>query len=119
MAPDSAIDNGQTVTVEATFEILHTGKTHTDNDIMIHLQPANVLFLGDAVGYHRILDMDDGSFPRERGGYRRRAGQARQPELSEDRGGRILTVEVALSRFAFHSGNQTGARGRRSSSKVS
>ncbi|MEA3413339.1 MAG: MBL fold metallo-hydrolase [Pseudomonadota bacterium] len=64
VAPDNAIDNAQSVTVGgATFEILHTGKSHTDNDIMIHLQPANILFLGDNVGYHRILRLDDGSFP--------------------------------------------------------
>lgn len=64
VSPDHAIKNGDRVEIGgSSFEVLHTGTAHTDNDIMIHVQPADVLFLGDTVGYHRILRLDDGSFP--------------------------------------------------------
>jgi len=47
---------------EVTFRILHDGKAHTDNDIMILLPEKGVIFLGDNAGHGRMLRMNDGSF---------------------------------------------------------
>jgi len=44
------------------FSIAHNGLAHTDNDIMIHIQPGNVVFLGDNAFNQRMGRMDDGNF---------------------------------------------------------
>lgn len=46
----------------STFTIIHNGAAHTDNDIMIHVQPENVVFLGDNAFNQRMGRMDDGNF---------------------------------------------------------
>jgi glyoxylase-like metal-dependent hydrolase (beta-lactamase superfamily II) len=63
VGPDTPIGDGDSITIgDSRFDILHTGKAHTDTDIMIHAVKQDVLFLGDNVAYKRILRLDDGSF---------------------------------------------------------
>lgn len=40
---------------DVTFRIMHNGKAHTDNDIMLLLSERGVIFLGDNAGHGRIL----------------------------------------------------------------
>jgi len=46
----------------STFRVAHNGLAHTNNDIMIHVQPGNVVFLGDNAFNRRMGRMDDGNF---------------------------------------------------------
>lgn len=60
---EKAVAENETITVgETTFTIVHNGHAHTDNDIMIHVQPGNVVFLGDNSFNRRMGRMDDGNF---------------------------------------------------------
>lgn len=60
---NTPIDHGQSIKVgDTTFNILHNKQAHTDTDIMIHALEPDVVFLGDNVGYTRILRLDDGHF---------------------------------------------------------
>ncbi len=61
---DKTVNDGDVVTVGDTeFRILHTGKAHTDNDIMIEIAGQDVLYTGDVVrnGLLGIME-DDASF---------------------------------------------------------
>ena len=40
---------------DVSFQIMHNGKAHTDNDIMLLLPERGVIFLGDNAGHGRIL----------------------------------------------------------------
>ena len=40
---------------DVTFQIMHNGKAHSDNDIMLLLPERGVIFLGDNAGHGRIL----------------------------------------------------------------
>jgi glyoxylase-like metal-dependent hydrolase (beta-lactamase superfamily II) len=63
VAPDVNIDNDETLKLGDTrFRIYHTGKAHTDGDIMIEVIDEKVLFLGDNVINGRLGRMDDGHF---------------------------------------------------------
>lgn len=58
-----AVAANETISVgETTFTIAHSGHAHTDNDIMVHVQPGNVVFLGDNAFNQRMGRMDDGNF---------------------------------------------------------
>ena len=46
---------------DVTFRIMHNGKAHSDNDIMLLLPEREVIFLGDNAGHGRIL-RQTGSF---------------------------------------------------------
>ena len=63
VSANSPVDEGSVITVGGVaFHVLHDGKSHTDNDIMLHLPPKGVIFLGDNAGYGRMLRLNDGSF---------------------------------------------------------
>ena len=63
VAPDINIDNDETLKLGDThFRIYHTGKAHTDGDIMIEVIDEKVMFLGDNVNNGFIVRMDDGNF---------------------------------------------------------
>lgn len=50
VAPDRAVQNGETVTIGGMhFRIHHNGPAHTDNDILIEVTEEKVLFFGDVV----------------------------------------------------------------------
>jgi glyoxylase-like metal-dependent hydrolase (beta-lactamase superfamily II) len=64
VAPDKIVNDGDVITVgDTNFRIIHTGKAHTDNDIMIEIVGENALFTGDVVR-NRFLGImeDDSSF---------------------------------------------------------
>lgn len=64
VAPDRVVNNGDVISVGDTdFRIIHTGKAHTDNDIMIEIIGENALFVGDIVR-DRFLGLmeEDSSF---------------------------------------------------------
>ena len=44
------------------YKIMHTGKGHTVNDLMIYMPYKNLIFLGDNCTSGRIIRMDDGNF---------------------------------------------------------
>lgn len=61
--PDLAVEDGETVKIGGVlFRIHHTGKAHTDGDIMIELPDEKVFFTGDIVNNGAVRRMDDGSF---------------------------------------------------------
>lgn len=63
VSADSPVDEGSVITVGGVaFHVLHDGKSHTDNDIMLHLPAKGVIFLGDNAGHGRMLRLNDGSF---------------------------------------------------------
>lgn len=63
VAPDVTIDNDETLKLgNSRFRIYHTGKAHTDGDLMIEVIDEKVLFLGDNVNHGRLGRMDDGHF---------------------------------------------------------
>lgn len=63
VSANTPVDEGSLIPVGGVdFHILHDGKSHTDNDIMIHLPAKGVIFLGDNAGYGRLLRLNDGSF---------------------------------------------------------
>lgn len=55
-------DQGEVRVGNVTFRILHDGKAHTDNDIMILLPQKSLIFLGDNAGHGRLLRLNDGNF---------------------------------------------------------
>ncbi|WP_456404909.1 MBL fold metallo-hydrolase [Thiolapillus sp.] len=60
---NSAVDEGKVISIGGVdFRVLHDGKSHTDNDIMLLLPAKGVIFLGDNAGYGRLLRLNDGSF---------------------------------------------------------
>ncbi len=62
--PDKTVNDGDVITVGDTkFRIYHTGRAHSDNDIMIEIVGTNILFVGDVVrnGMHGLMD-EDASF---------------------------------------------------------
>jgi len=64
VAPDRVVNNGDYITFGDTqFKILHAGKAHTDNDIMIEIVGTGVLFSGDVIrnGLLGIME-EDASF---------------------------------------------------------
>ncbi|WP_456417989.1 MBL fold metallo-hydrolase [Thiolapillus sp.] len=61
-ANTSVNDGGNIEVGGVAFQVLHDGKSHTDNDIMILLPQKKVVFLGDNAGYGRMLRLNDGSF---------------------------------------------------------
>lgn len=63
VSANSPVDEGGLIRIGGVeFHVLHDGKSHTDNDIMIHLPAKGVIFLGDNAGYGRMLRLNDGSF---------------------------------------------------------
>jgi glyoxylase-like metal-dependent hydrolase (beta-lactamase superfamily II) len=64
VAPDRTVNNGDVISVGDTdFRILHFGRAHTDNDIMVEVVGENALFTGDVVRDRFIGQMlDDSSF---------------------------------------------------------
>ncbi len=50
VAPDKTVDDGDVVRIGDTeFRIIHTGRAHTDNDIMIEVVGEDAVFTGDVV----------------------------------------------------------------------
>lgn len=75
--PDIGLQGGEVIRIgELSFGICHTGKAHSDNDIMIELPADKALFTGDIVTNKRI--------------------QSARPADS-DIFGQIRVVEVALA----------------------
>ncbi len=63
VSANTAVDDGRDIEMNGViFRVLHDGKSHTDNDIMILLPQKKVVFLGDNAGYGRMLRLNDGSF---------------------------------------------------------
>jgi len=61
VAPQAAVDGGTDIPIGGvTFRVLHDGKAHTDNDIMLLLPERGVIFLGDNAGHGRMLRLNDG-----------------------------------------------------------
>jgi len=59
---NTPVDEGTEIRIgDVTFRILHDGKAHTDNDIMILLPERSVIFLGDNAGHGRMLRLNDAS----------------------------------------------------------
>jgi len=64
IAPDMSVNDGDVISVGDTdFRIIHTGKAHTDNDIMIEIVGEGVLFTGDVVRDRALgIMQEDSSF---------------------------------------------------------
>ena len=64
VAPDKTVDDGDVVRIGDTeFRIIHTGRAHTDNDIMIEIVGEGAVFTGDVVRNNFLGMMeDDASF---------------------------------------------------------
>jgi glyoxylase-like metal-dependent hydrolase (beta-lactamase superfamily II) len=63
VSANSPVDEGSVISIGGLdIHVLHDGKSHTDNDIMLHLPQKGVIFLGDNAGYGRMLRLNDGSF---------------------------------------------------------
>jgi glyoxylase-like metal-dependent hydrolase (beta-lactamase superfamily II) len=64
VAPDRTVNDGDVITVGDTdFRIIHYGKAHTDNDILIEIVGEDALFTGDVVRDRYIgLMEEDSSF---------------------------------------------------------
>ncbi len=63
VAPDHAINHGETIVIGDTrFRIHHYGQAHTKTDIMIEVVEDKTVFLGDNVLARRIPRMSDGTF---------------------------------------------------------
>ncbi len=61
IAPDTAVNDGDVVEIgETSFRIYHTGRAHTDSDIMIEVVGQDALFTGDVVrnGLLGIMEAD-------------------------------------------------------------
>ena len=91
--PDIGLEGGEVIPIgDLSFRIIHTGKAHSDNDIMIELPADSVLFTGDIVTNRRI--------------------QSARPADS-DIFGQIHAVEVALatnSRWYLPGHGQSGGQ---------
>lgn len=63
LAPDIALADGDVLTIGNThFRALHTGRAHTDGDLMIEVVEDGVVFMGDILFNGRLPRLDDGSF---------------------------------------------------------
>ncbi len=63
VVPDTTIEDGETLRLgDLRFRIYHTGKAHTDGDIMIEVVGEGVLFVGDNAILGCVARMDEGSF---------------------------------------------------------
>jgi len=63
LVPNAEINDGETLALGGLhFRAYHTGKAHTDGDIMIEVVEEKVMFLGDNSLVDRIGRMDDGDF---------------------------------------------------------
>jgi len=61
--PDTEVSNGMKVKAAGLhFNIYTEGVAHSDSDILIEYVEGSTMFVGDTVGYERILRMDDGGF---------------------------------------------------------
>lgn len=91
--PNIGLKGGEVIPIgELSFHIYHTGKAHSDNDIMIELPAESALFTGDIVTNRRI--------------------QSARPEDS-DIYGQIRAVKVALgtnSRWYLPGHGHSGGR---------
>jgi len=64
VAPDAVVKDGDVITIGDTrFRIYHSGKAHTDNDIMIEIVGKSIIFSGDIIrnGMFGIME-EDSSF---------------------------------------------------------
>jgi glyoxylase-like metal-dependent hydrolase (beta-lactamase superfamily II) len=64
VAPDKTVNDGDVIQIGDTgFHVIHTGRAHTDNDIMIEIVGEDAVFTGDVVR-NEFLGMmqDDASF---------------------------------------------------------
>ena len=62
VGPDMEVNDGETVKLGGIdFLIHHTGKAHTDGDIMIELPQEKVFFTGDIVNNRAVRGINDGS----------------------------------------------------------
>jgi glyoxylase-like metal-dependent hydrolase (beta-lactamase superfamily II) len=78
--PDVHVDNDEVLKLgDKQFRLYHTGKAHTDGDLMIEVVEDKVLFLGDNVLVGRLGRMDDGHFA-----------------------GNVAAIDVALKTGAVH-----------------
>jgi len=63
VSANTSVNDGGNIDIGGVaFQVLHDGKSHTDNDIMILLPQKKVVFLGDNAGYGRMLRLNDGNF---------------------------------------------------------
>jgi glyoxylase-like metal-dependent hydrolase (beta-lactamase superfamily II) len=63
VAPDHPVNDGDLLSIGGlTYRVLHMDRAHTDNDIMLHIEERDVVFLGDNAGHGRLLRHDGGSF---------------------------------------------------------
>jgi glyoxylase-like metal-dependent hydrolase (beta-lactamase superfamily II) len=63
LVPNAEINDGETLALGGLhFRAYHTGKAHTDGDLMIEVVEEKVMFLGDNSLVDRIGRMDDGDF---------------------------------------------------------
>ncbi|MCG6871248.1 MAG: MBL fold metallo-hydrolase [Gammaproteobacteria bacterium] len=63
VGPDRTVDDGDVVRIgDVEFRIHHTGRAHTDNDIMIEIVGTGILFTGDVVrnGFLGLIEEDGG-----------------------------------------------------------
>jgi glyoxylase-like metal-dependent hydrolase (beta-lactamase superfamily II) len=63
VGPDHPVNDGDLLSIGGlTYRVLHMDRAHTDNDIMLHIEERDVVFLGDNAGHGRLLRHDGGSF---------------------------------------------------------
>ncbi len=63
LVPNAEINNEETLALGGLhFRAYHTGKAHTDGDLMVEVVEEKVMFLGDNALVGRIGRMDDGDF---------------------------------------------------------
>jgi glyoxylase-like metal-dependent hydrolase (beta-lactamase superfamily II) len=61
--PDSTLENDDTLRLgDRHFRVYHTGKAHTDGDLMLEVVEEKLMFLGDVVMAQRAGRLDDGDF---------------------------------------------------------
>lgn len=61
--PNSALENDDSLRLgDRHFRVYHTGKAHTDGDLMVEVVEEKLMFLGDIVVAHRAGRLDDGDF---------------------------------------------------------
>jgi glyoxylase-like metal-dependent hydrolase (beta-lactamase superfamily II) len=78
--PSVALENNDTLRLgDRHFRVYHSGKAHTDGDLMVEVVEEKLMFLGDVVMAQRAGRMDDGDFK-----------------------GDIATIDLALKSGAVH-----------------
>ncbi len=61
--PSTALENNDTLRLgDRHFRVYHTGKAHTDGDLMVEVVEEKLMFLGDIVVAERAGRLDDGDF---------------------------------------------------------